>query len=97
MNYLFMTSGAMTVVACAILIVGGIIKLARVGDDLFRLDAKLNLILKEMGVAFPPRPSAGVQAIARSQRIAAIKAYREETGLGLKQAMDVIDQWRGTR
>jgi ribosomal protein L7/L12 len=47
-----------------------------------------------MDIGFPPPPSAVVQAIARTQRVAAVKAYRLETGLGLRQALDIIDQWR---
>jgi hypothetical protein len=66
-------------------------------DDLARLEAKMNLVLKKMDIAFPPPPSVGVQNIARTQRIAAIKAYREETGIGLKEAVNVIDKWQSTR
>ena len=69
-------------------------KLSKISDHLIRQEAKINLILAKMEIAFPPPPSAAIQAIIRTQRIAAVKAYREETGLGLKQSLEIIDQWR---
>lgn len=80
--------------ACFAFIVIAAMKLSRLSDHLVRQEAKMNLMLAKMEIAFPPPPSAAVQAIARTQRIAAIKAYRHETGLGLKQSLDIIDQWR---
>ena len=82
--------------ACFAFIVIAAMKLARLSDHLARQEAKTNLILKQMGVAFPPPPSAAVQALAATKRIAAVKAYREETGLGLKEALTIIDQYRAT-
>ena len=44
----------------------------------------------------PPEPSDAVKALANDPRgkIAAIKAYRVETGLGLAEAKAVIDRLR---
>ena len=93
MNQIFMTIGAGTI-ACIGLIVVTAMRLSQLGGHLARQEAKLNLILKQMGIAFPPPPSPAIQAIAKTRRVAAVKAYREETGLGLKQALEIIDQWR---
>ena len=81
-------------IACVGLITIIATKLSRLTNYLARQEAKTNLILKQMGIAFPPPPSAALQALAATKRIAAVKAYREETGLGLKEALTVIDQYR---
>jgi ribosomal protein L7/L12 len=49
------------------------------------------------GGSLPPL-SPRVQEIARNpdQKIAAIKAYREETGLGLKEAKDAVEAWQAS-
>jgi hypothetical protein len=62
----------------------------------------VNAILKHLGIAFPPAPSERIKGIARDParkgaRIEAIKAYREETGLGLKEAKDAVDNWLATK
>ncbi|MFI4996051.1 MAG: ribosomal protein L7/L12 [Hyphomicrobiales bacterium] len=51
------------------------------------------------GTASSPALSARVQEIARdrNRKIAAIKAYREETGLGLKEAKDAVEGWLASR
>lgn len=42
-----------------------------------------------------PEPSPAVQELIRShQLIAAIKLYRTETGLGLKEAKDAVEAWQ---
>ncbi|MGE3346279.1 MAG: hypothetical protein AB7I35_02470 [Ramlibacter sp.] len=42
----------------------------------------------------PPLPSAVRDALQSGQTIEAIKLYRESSGLGLKEAKDVIDLYR---
>ena len=93
MNQIFLTIGA-AAIACIALIAVAAMRLSQLGDHLVRQEAKLNLILGKMEIAFPPPPSAAIQALAPTRRVAAVKAYRQETGLGLKQALDIIDQWR---
>ena len=58
-----------------------------------RLEGKVDLILAQLGIAFPPEPSERVKTIARdpARKIEAIKSYREETGLGLKEAKDAVE------
>jgi ribosomal protein L7/L12 len=47
------------------------------------------------GTTSSPALSQRVQDIARdrNRKITAIKAYREETGLGLKEAKDAVEAW----
>jgi ribosomal protein L7/L12 len=93
MNQIFLPIVAMAI-ACLALVAVAAMRMSQLGDHLLRQEAKLNLILAKMEIAFPPPPSAAVQAIAATHRVAAVKAYRQETGLGLKQALDIVDQWR---
>jgi hypothetical protein len=59
-----------------------------------RLEGKLNLILRNMGVPYPPPLSPAVQGIARQrQKIAAIALYRKETGVDLKTAKQAVEDW----
>ena len=85
---------AVPALACFAFIFIAAMKLSRLSDHLVRQEAKMNLILAKLEIAFPPPPSAAVQALARTQRVAAVKAYREQTGLGLKQSLEIVDQWR---
>lgn len=63
---------------------------------------KLDAIIKHLGIAEwpvsrPGQPSADVRAFAeRGDTIAAIKCYREETGVGLKQAKEAVGAYRIT-
>jgi len=93
MNQIFLTMGP-PAIACIALIAIATMRLSQLGDHLVRQEAKLNLIRGKMEIAFPPPPSAAIQTLARTRRVAAVKAYRQETGLGLKQALEIIDQWR---
>lgn len=60
------------------------------------LERKLNLVLAHLGIDPSARiaPSSHVINLAMDprQRIAAIKAYRTQTGAGLKEAVAVIDE-----
>ena len=60
------------------------------------LERKLNLVLAHLGIdpSAQVAPSSHVMSLAADpkQRIAAVKAYREQTGAGLKEAVAVIDK-----
>jgi ribosomal protein L7/L12 len=60
------------------------------------LERKLNLVLTHLGIDSDARvaPSSHVMNLAADprQRIEAIKAYRQQTGAGLKVAAAVIDE-----
>lgn len=78
------------------------------GDTLIRLhrlEQKVDFLLNELGLAQRAEASlfanpgnsmlAEVAALLRQNRkIEAIKVYREHTGVGLKEAKDVIDNMR---
>jgi ribosomal L7/L12-like protein len=72
--------------------------------QLRRLEGKLNLILKHLGLEYKDaailvEPSAEVKALADdpSQKIQAIKLYREQTGLGLKESKEAIEAYVADR
>lgn len=62
---------------------------------LARMEGQLGLLLKAQGYdpTQLPEPSAKVLDLASAgQHLAAIKAYREQTGAGLKESKDVIER-----
>ena len=60
------------------------------------LERKMNLALTKLGIDPNVRiaPSSHVMSLAADprKRIEAIKAYREQTGAGLKEAVEVVDK-----
>lgn len=62
-----------------------------------RLDQKLNLILDHLNLEYEEYSalSERVKEIARDpgRKIEAIKAYREETGAGLREAKEAVEAW----
>jgi ribosomal protein L7/L12 len=60
------------------------------------MERKLNLVLTHLGIDpnVQVAPSTHVMSLAADprQRIVAIKAYREQTGASLKEAVAVIDK-----
>ena len=64
-------------------------------SSISRIDAKLDVLLKHSGLEYDPYkdlPSAVVEAVARGNKIEAIKRYREATAAGLKEAKDFIEE-----
>jgi hypothetical protein len=63
-------------------------------ERLARIEAKVDALMKSNGVRFDPfdgLPPQASDALLRGSKIEAIKAYREATGAGLKEAKDIID------
>ena len=63
------------------------------------LQRKADLALTHQGIQLPPEHSPlsdRVKELAADpqRKIEAIKAYREETGAGLKEAKDAVEKWR---
>jgi ribosomal protein L7/L12 len=60
------------------------------------VERKLHLVLTHLGIDPNVRvaPSSHVMSLAADprKRIEAIKAYREQTGAGLKEAVEVVDK-----
>ena len=68
----------------------------RMGPLLYRVDAKLDLLLKQASIKFDPYanlPREIVDAVQAGRKIQAIKLYRESTGVGLKEAKDFIEEF----
>jgi hypothetical protein len=71
------------------------IALTRIDRRLCENEYRVNLLLRHAGIdpLRPGEPSERVKVLAQqpSQRIEAIKAYREESGAGLRAAVAMID------
>lgn len=79
----------------AFLLVGSAAAFGSLAHHLQKVERKLNLVLAHLGIDPTAHitPSSDVIRLAADpkQRIAAIKAYRLQTGAGLKDAVAVID------
>jgi ribosomal protein L7/L12 len=65
-------------------------------DRLARVEQKLDLLLTHAGLDYTPAPKAAWQALADegpARKIAAIKAYRDETGAGLVEAKRAVEEY----
>ncbi|MCT9111775.1 ribosomal protein L7/L12 [Streptomyces mirabilis] len=68
-------------------------RLSRNDRRIARVEKKLDRILDHLGLAEADPELEKVVALARDGRkIQAIKAYREVTGAGLKEAKDAVDR-----
>jgi hypothetical protein len=58
---------------------------------------KLDLILTHLGLDYSPPPKAKWQDLVSdpAQKISAIKAYREEHGVGLAEAKRAVEEYMG--
>jgi ribosomal protein L7/L12 len=62
---------------------------------LTRLEAKIDLLLADAGLRYDPfaaLPRGVIEAIRSGDKIRAIKAYREATGVGLREAKEFVEQ-----
>ena len=70
---------------------------ASIRRDVARVDRKLNLILKQLNITIDEfvGVSDRVKELARdpSRKIEAIKVYREETGVGLREAKAAVEDF----
>jgi len=78
-----------------IVIVFGVYHLIRMQEQLRYLELQIDVLLKHHGIAAGrySEPSEDVRALAKDPktRIKAIKLFRQQTGLSLKDAVAVID------
>jgi hypothetical protein len=60
-----------------------------------RIEHKLDLILTHLGIEYVAPPKAAWQELADdpARKIDAIKAYREQQGVGLKEAKDAVEAY----
>ncbi len=67
----------------------------KLGRALSRLDSRIDLLLKHAGIdPYKNLPREVVDAVQRGEKIQAIKHYREATGVGLREAKDVIEDFQ---
>ncbi|SDY10472.1 Ribosomal protein L7/L12 C-terminal domain-containing protein [Amycolatopsis xylanica] len=68
-------------------------QVARVERRLDRTERKLDLVLAHLGITEPEAEMPEVHAyLLKGQKIQAIKAYRERTGAGLKEAKEAVER-----
>jgi hypothetical protein len=62
---------------------------------LAHIEDKLDLIMTHLGLDYSPPPRAAWQELAAdpARKVAAIKAYREEHGVGLAEAKRAVEQY----
>jgi ribosomal protein L7/L12 len=62
---------------------------------LYGVEAKLDLLLKQAGIEYDPGknlPAQVREALERGEKIQAIRRYREVTGIGLREAAELIEE-----
>jgi hypothetical protein len=64
-------------------------------ERLRRIEHQLDLILTHLSIDYVPRPKGTWQELADdpARKIAAIKAYREEHGVGLAEAKKAVENY----
>ncbi len=62
---------------------------------LLRIEQKLDLVLTHLGLQYTAPAEENWQALANdpARKIAAIKAYREQHGVGLKDAKEAVERY----
>ena len=63
-----------------------------------RIEEKLDLLLRHLGIEYEDRATGKLSDAVRThieagRKIEAIKALREETGLGLREAKDAVEAY----
>ncbi|MBS0444609.1 MAG: ribosomal protein L7/L12 [Proteobacteria bacterium] len=86
-------------IVAVLALIWALAELARIHARLAGTEVKLAILMNHLGVDREAllEPSEKVKTLARTPgaTIEAIKAYREQTGLGLKEAKAVIDRLAG--
>lgn len=57
------------------------------------MDRKLNLIIASLGIDYVSLSDRVKELARQGRKIEAIKAYREETGKGLAEAKEAVEEW----
>ncbi|MFZ3562035.1 MULTISPECIES: ribosomal protein L7/L12 [unclassified Streptomyces] len=92
-----MDIAAILILLVGVLITAGTIerKVDRADRRTARVERKLDLVIEHLGIETGTLVPGldGVRALVRDgKKIEAIKAYREATGVGLKEAKDEVDR-----
>jgi ribosomal protein L7/L12 len=87
---------AALVVSCLLaMILGRVASIERQVAALWRVDAKLDLLLKSAGIEYDPHknlPAQVIESLRRGEKIQAIKHYREFSGVGLREAKEFVEE-----
>jgi hypothetical protein len=75
-------------------------EVARLRERVERLEAQMAFLRRSLGVSDDPAPAWGIstgvaELISRGERKEAVRLVREETGASLKDAMRIVDGFRG--
>jgi len=75
-------------------------RLALLGERVARLEAQMAFLQRSLGVSDGPEPEWQISSevadlISRGERKEAVRLVREETGASLKDAMRIVDGFRG--
>lgn len=90
------------IIAAIVAVLAGSTTVARLGfgpanrDRLARVERKLDLLLIHAGLECTPAPKDAWQVLADqgpAQKIAAIKAYRDENGAGLAESKQAVEEY----
>ncbi len=63
---------------------------------LLLLERKINLILNHLGIEDGATADVVRDLIMRGQKIEAIRLYRQQSGVGLKEAKEAVDQMQAS-
>lgn len=69
-------------------------KAAEIERKLALIDRRLKLIMEHLDIAEPQPPEmpSVVQELEQGRKIQAIRLYREQTGVGLREAKDAVEE-----
>jgi len=70
-------------------------RLAPLESKLSRLEGKVDVLLKHAGITYDPYKNLSdevIRAVQQGEKVQAIKHYRAETGVGLKEAKEFIEE-----
>ncbi|MFE9020374.1 ribosomal protein L7/L12 [Streptomyces sp. NPDC007808] len=87
------TTGLIFVAVALVMLLGVESRIGRADKRVARVERKLDLIMDHLGLREEDPRMDEVVALAREgKKIPAIKAYREITGAGLKEAKDAVER-----
>jgi ribosomal protein L7/L12 len=92
---LLIVAWALLTSLAVIALVARLKKIQTRGGVLSRMEAKLDLLLKQAGINFDPFkdvPSNIVEAVRAGDKIEAIKLYRQANRIGLREAKEAIEE-----
>jgi ribosomal protein L7/L12 len=83
-----------SLVVCGVLVVAGLQARERLEARIRRLEARLDAVITQSGIAFDPGADVlpeVLRAVREGRVIEAIRFQRKATGMGLREAKDYVD------